>query len=110
METIASRDRRTTREMWLGQRSMLIPFGVVCGILCGISDLSGVHRKSVRCNGNYDNEVSLSWHSYTHLQQRLTGHRDNTTSTKYTFGSSGFVSDIGDLPRVQDIWQIQANT
>jgi len=87
----------TTSEMWSGQRSMLILFGVVCGILCGISDLSGVDRKSVRRMGNYGNEVSLSCNSDTHLQ-RLTGHRVNTTSKQCA------------VPGVQDIWQIQANT
>jgi len=158
METIASRDRRTKSEMWSDQRSMLILSGVVCGILCGISDLSGVDRKSVCCMGNYGNEVSLLWHSHTHLK-RLTGHRVNTTSKQCAFGSSvypvyttaqypflvyngttvgllletdacvtvglfaqttmtqswhipnvGFVIDMQDVPGVQDIWQISANT
>jgi len=108
METSTSRDRRTTSEMWSGQRSMLILFGVVCGILCGIADLSDVDKKIVRRIGNYDNEVSLLWHSHTHLQ-RLTGHRDNSTSTKCTFRSSRFVIDIEDVPVIQYIWQIQAN-
>ena len=78
METSASRGRRTTSEMWSGQRSMWILFGVLCGILCGISDLSGADKKIVRRVGNYGSEVSLSWHSHTHLQ-RLTGHRDSST-------------------------------
>jgi len=133
---------------------MLILISVVCEILCGISDLSGVERKSVRRMGNDGNEVSLTWHSYAHLQ-RLTGHSVNTTSKQYAFGSSvypvyttaqypflvynrtivgllletdacvtvglfvqttmtqsnlGFVIVIKDVPGVQDIWQIQANT
>jgi len=87
METSASRDRRTNSEMWSGQRSMLILFVVVCGIIGGIYNLSSVDRKSVSHMGNYGNAVSLSWHSDTHLQ-RLTGHRYNTTSKQCAAGSS----------------------
>ena len=82
---------------------------MVCGILCGISDLSGADKKIVRRVGNYGSEVSLSWHSHTQLQ-RLTGHRDSSTCTKCTFGSSVFVIGITDVPAIQHIWPIQTNT
>ena len=140
--------------MWSVQRSMMVHFIIVCGIVCWIYNLSGTDRKSVHRMGNYGNAVSLSWHSDTHLK-RLTGHRVNTTSKQCVFGSSvypvyttaqypflvynrtivgllletdacvtvglfvqttmtqsnlGFVIVIKDVPGVQDIWQIQANT
>jgi len=102
---------------------MLILFGVVCGILCGVSDLSGADRKSVRHMGNYSNEVSMSWYSNSHLQ-RLTGHCDSTTrrhcdnTTSVTGGlfvrttmtqswyipNLGFVIDKEDVLGFQDIW------
>jgi len=144
--------------MWSVQRSMMVHFIIVCGIVCWIYNLSGTDRKSVHRMGNYGNAVSLSWHSDTHLK-RLTGHRVNTTSKQCVFGSSvypvyttaqypflaynrttvgllletddcvtvglapqttmtqswqipnlGFVTDIEDVPGVQDIWQIQVDT
>ena len=87
---------------------MCILFGIVCGILCGISDLSGADTKIVRRVGNYGSEVSLSWYSHTHLQC-LTGYRDNSTCTKCTFGSSGFMFCVTDVPVIQYVWSIRTN-
>ena len=89
--------------MWAIQRSVWILFGVVCEILCGISDLSGADTKIVRRVGNYGSEVSLSWRSHAQLQ-RLTGHRDSSTCMNWTFGSSGFVIGITDVTAIQHIW------